>query len=126
MALTALPAVIDVFDNDTFDWTVIVTQPAEDENDPPEPVDLTGVTAACMQWRPEAGSAHVALHLSMANGRLFVTSAEEGEVAFLVAPAILRAVPKRQYTADIVFTISGRDRRCAFGTIDLKSGASHC
>jgi hypothetical protein len=126
MALIELPAVVEVYDNDTFDWTLTVTQPAEVEEDPNEVFPLTGVTSACMQWRPEADSPHVALDLSIDNGRFFIPDPDNGVIAFFVTPDALQKIEKRTYATDIVFTIAGVERRVAFAAVNLIAGASRC
>ncbi|MCT8970573.1 hypothetical protein [Microbaculum marinisediminis] len=126
MAYIELPDVVDVYDNDTFDWTLTVLQPGANEEDPPVVFDLSEVVSACMQWRKQAGAPRVDLTLSTANGRFFIPDPVNGVIAFLVKPDVLRILEKGVYSADIVFTIGDIDRRCRFANIDLKPGASHC
>jgi len=107
--LIDLPDPVTLYSNDTWDWTLVLTQPAEDDQDPDEAVDLTGASLRA-HLRPTPESPHVALELSTANGRLLITDAVNGEIAFNVPPAVLGAVPPGDYEIDLVVTIDGIER----------------
>lgn len=119
--LIDLPETLSVPTNDTWDWTLVLTQPAEDDQDPDEVVDLTGASLRA-HLRPTPESQHVALELSTANGRLLITDAAGGEIAFDVPPEDLGKIPAGQYEIDLVITIDGARRATMRRAVDVTLG----
>ncbi len=79
MSFVFAPSAFKIVRGTTWADTIQITDEAGN------PVDLTSITELLMRVRESIGSATVLLELSIANGRLTVSSAAEGIVTILVS-----------------------------------------